>query len=273
MFTRLSTVLRSRLKRVFEVLVGFEPPPENATSLLLGVGSDGEDVFLGSCFAYSSPHIFLTATHCIRDRTSSALRVWGLTEGTEDKLIKRVINHPTADLAVLITDPSDSDFMPYRQGIEVEPGDEVHAYGFHEDTTDHGIEPLDRHFHGVVQRLFIWDIQRPYSYDAIELSFGAPPGLSGGPLYKTFLNPKTGTTHCILVGMVTGNREASIHLETITEVQNGNKHYVERIHSVTNYGIALNLAAYTKWLTKICKSVGRNKNRATGSLPSSVTTA
>jgi hypothetical protein len=73
--------------------------------------------------------------------------------------------------------------------------------------------------------------------------------------------------------MVTGNREASIHLETITEVQNGNKDYVERIHSVTNYGIALNLTAYTKWLTNICKSVVRNKNRTTGSLPSSVTTA
>jgi hypothetical protein len=187
-----------------------------------------------------------------------------------------VIIHPTADLAVLIADPADSsysDFAPYREVIEVEPGEEVHAYGFHEDTTDHGIEPLDRHFHGVVQRLFIWDIQRPYSYDAIELSFGAPPGLSGGPLYKTFLNPKTGTTHCVLVGMVTGNREASIHLETITEVQNGNERYVERIHSVTNYGIALNLSAYAKWLTKICKSVRRNKNRATGSLPSSVTTA
>jgi hypothetical protein len=270
MFKRLSAFLRSGLKRVFEVLVGFEPPPENATSLLIGVGSDGEDVFLGSCFAYSSPHIFLTAAHCIRDRTSSALRVGGLTE---DKLIQQVITHPTADLAVLTTDPSDSDFMPYRQVIEVEPGDEVHAYGFHEDTTDHGIEPLDRHFHGVVQRLFIWDIQKPYSYDAIELSFGAPPGLSGGPLYKTFLNQKTGTTHCVLLGMVTGNREASIPLATIAEVQNGNEHYVERIHSVTNYGIALNLISYTKWLTKICKSVGRNKNRATGSLPSSVTTA
>jgi hypothetical protein len=73
--------------------------------------------------------------------------------------------------------------------------------------------------------------------------------------------------------MVTGNREASIPLATIAEVQNGNEHYVERIHSVTNYGIALNLISYTKWLTKICKSVGRNKNRATGSLPSSVTTA
>jgi len=183
MLRRFATFLRSGLKRVFEVLISFEPPPENATSLLLGLGSDGEYVFLGSCFAYSSPHVFLTAAHCIRDRTSSALRVWGLTEGTEDKLIRRVITHPTADLAVLITAPSDSDFMPYRQVIAVEPGDEVHAYGFHEDTTDHGIEPLDRHFHGVAQRLFVWDIQRPYSYDAIELSFGAPPGLSGGPLY------------------------------------------------------------------------------------------
>jgi hypothetical protein len=271
MFKRLSTFLRSGLKRVLGE-IGFEPPPENATSLLFGVGSEGEDIFLGSCFAYSSSRIFLTATHCIQGRTSSALRVCGINEGTEDKLIQRVITHPTADLAVLITDPSESGFDPFREILEVEPGDEVHAYGFHEDTTDHGIEPLDRHFHGVVQRLFIWDIQRPYSYDAIELSFGAPPGLSGGPLYKSFVLPETGT-HCFLVGMVTGNREASIHLETITEVQNGNKHYVERIHSVTNYGIALNLTAYTKWLTKICKSVGRNKNRTTGSLPSSVTTA
>jgi hypothetical protein len=272
MFKRLSTFLRSGLKRVLEE-IRFEPSPESATSLLF----DGEFMFLGSCFAYSSPHIFLTAAHCIRDRTSSTLLVSCGTEDTPNNYIsiRQVIIHPTADLAVLIADPANSsysDFAPYREVIEVEPGDEVHAYGFHEDTTDHGIEPLDRHFHGVAQRLFIWEIQKPYIYDAIELSFGAPPGLSGGPLYKSFVLPRTGT-HCVLVGMVTGNREASIHLETITEVQNGNEHYVERIHSVTNYGIALNLAAYTKWLTKICKSVGRNKNRATGSLPSSVTTA
>jgi len=272
MFKRLSTFLRSGIKRVLEEIRG-KPPPENATSLLLGLGSEGEDIFLGSCFAYYFPHIFLTATHCIQSRTSSAVRVCGVDEGTEDRLIQQVVIHPTADLAVLITDPSESGFDPFRQVIEVEPGDEVHAYGFQEDTTDHGIELLDRHFHGVAQRLLTWDIQRPYSYDAIELSFGTPPGLSGGPLYKTFLNPRTGTIHCVLVGMVTANREASIHLETITEVQNGNKHYAERIHSVTNYGIALNLTPYTKWLNKLCKSVGRNKNRATGSLPLSVTTA
>ncbi len=270
MLNRLSSFLRLGLKRVFEVLFGFEPPPENATTLLLGVGGDGEDVFLGSCFAYSSPHIFLTAAHCIRDRALSTLRIWGLPE---DKLIQRVILHPKADLAVLITNPSRSDFTPYRQISEVEPGDEVHAYGFHEDTTDQGIEPLDRHFHGVVQRLFTWDILKPYSYDAIELSFDAPPGLSGGPLYKTFLLQNTGVTHYVLVGIVTGNREASIPLQTITEVQNGNKHYVERIHSVTNYGIALNLTAYTQWLSKICKRVERNKNRAAVSFPPPVTTA
>jgi hypothetical protein len=57
--------------------------------------------------------------------------------------------------------------------------------------------------------------------------------------------------------MVTGNREASIHLETTTEVQEGNQHYIERIHSVTNYGIALNLAAYAKWLTETCKAAVR----------------
>jgi S1-C subfamily serine protease len=259
MFRRFASLLRSGLKRVSEVLLLHdEPPPEEATSLLLTLRSDRKLVFLGSCFAYSSPHVFLRAAHCIRDSASSALCVSCATEDTPDKylLIRQVITHPTADLAVLIADPSDSDFTPYREVLEIEPGDEVHAYGFHEDTTNHGIEPLDRYFHGVAQRLFTWDIQKPYSYDAIELSFGAPPGLSGGPLYKSFLLERSGT-HYFLVGMVTGNREVSIHLETTTEVQEGSQHYIERIHSVTNYGIALNLAAYTKWLTKTCKGAAR----------------
>jgi hypothetical protein len=168
-------------------------------------------------------------------------------------LIQRVVTHPTADLAVLISEPSDSDFTPFKEPLlEVEPGDEVHAYGYLQDTTDHGIEPLDRHFYEVAQRVFTWDIQKPYSYDAIELSFGTPPGLSGGPLYKSFLVDRLGIQY-FLVGMVTGNREASTHLETITEVHEGSEHYSEHIHSVTNYGIAINLAPYTKWLTKACK--------------------
>lgn len=259
MFRRFATLLRSGLKRVSDVLLAdYEPPPEEATSLILTLRSDRKFVFLGSCFAYSSPQVFLTAAHCIRDSASSALCVSCATEDTPDKylLIRQVITHPTADLAVLIADPPAPDFTPYREVLEVEPGDEVHAYGFHEDTTDHGIEPLQRHFHGVAQHLLTWDIQKPYSYDAIELSFGAPPGLSGGPLYKSFLLERSGT-HYFLVGMVTGNREASIHLKTTTEVQEGSQHYIERIHSVTNYGIALNLAAYTKWLTKTCKGAAR----------------
>jgi hypothetical protein len=176
------------------------------------------------------------------------------TEDTPDKylLIRQVITHPTADLAVLIAEPSDSDFTPYREAIEIEPGEEVHAYGFCEDTTDSGPEPLDRHFHGVAQRFLTWDVQRPYSYNAIELSFAAPPGLSGGPLYKSYLSPKARTFY-LLIGMITANREASTPLETITEVQEGNQLYIERTHSVTNYGIAINLAAYTEWLTKTCR--------------------
>jgi S1-C subfamily serine protease len=258
MFRRFASLLRSGLKRVSDGLsfLHENPPPEEATSLIITLRSDRKFVFLGSCFAYSFPHVFLTAAHCIRDSASSTLRVACATKDTPDKslLVRQVITHPTADLAVLIADPSDPDFTPYREVLEVEPGDEVHAYGFHEDTTNHGIEPLDRHFHGVAQRLFTWDVQKPYSYDAIELSFGAPPGLSGGPLYKSFLLERSGT-HYFLVGMVTSNREASIHLETTTEVQEGSQYYIERIHSVTNFGIALNLAPYTEWLTKTCKGV------------------
>lgn len=256
MFKRFPIRLRSCVKRVSDfLLLNNYPPPEEATSLIFTLRSDSRIVFLGSCFAYSSPHVFLTAAHCIRDSASSTLCVSCATEDMPDKylLIHQVITHPTADLAVLIAEPSDSDFTPYREAIEVEPGDEVHAYGFHEDTTDHGIEPLDRHFHSVAQRLFTWNIQRPYSYDAIELSFGAPPSLSGGPLYKSYCSPKARTFY-LLIGMITGNREASTHLKTITEIQEGNQRYIERINSVTNYGIALNLAAYTKWLTKTCKS-------------------
>jgi S1-C subfamily serine protease len=253
MFRRFGTLLRSGLKRVSEALSSAdEPSAEWATSFIFTPRSDDKVNFLGSCFAYFSPHVFLTAAHCIRDITPSELRVRGLTEDMPDKLIRRVVNHPTADLAVLISEPSDSDFTPFREVLEVEPGEEVHAYGFHKDTTDLGIQVLDRHFHGVVQRLLTWEIQRPYSYDAIELSFGAPPGLSGGPLYQSLQLLRYGTDY-VLVGMVTGNRQASTPVRTITEVHEGSDHYIERIDHVTDYGIALNLAAYSKWLAEACK--------------------
>jgi hypothetical protein len=251
MFRRFATRLGLVLKRVLDDLsLNAYPPPEEATGCIFT--NDSKFMFLGSCFAYSSPHVFLTAAHCIRNSAPSALCVYCATEGLADIRIRHVITHPTADLAVLIGDSSDSDFRPYREAIEVEPGDEVHAYGFQEDTTDYGIEPVDGHFHGVAQRLLTWDVQSPYSYDAIELSFDAPPGLSGGPVYRFHISPK-GRPFYLLIGMVTGSREASTHLRTITEVQEGNQRIIERIHSVTDYGIAINLVAYTEWLAKTCK--------------------
>jgi S1-C subfamily serine protease len=254
MLRRFGTRLRSGLKRISEALsVNYEPSPEEASSHIFIPRSDGKVDFLGSCFAYSSPHHFVTAAHCIRDTTPSTLQVWHpFEEDALDIRISHVITHPTADLAVLISEPSDSDFTPYREVLEVEAGEEVHAYGFHKDTTDLGIQVLDRHFHGVVQRLLTWEIQRPYSYDAIELSFAAPPGLSGGPLYKSYTDSEGGTFFS-LIGMITGNRQASTPVKTITEVHEGSDHYIERIDHVTDYGIAINLAPYTKWLAKTCK--------------------
>ncbi len=231
---------------------GDEPSPEWATSFIFIPISDDKVNILGSCFAYFSRHVFLTAAHCIGDIPPSALRVWSPTEDTPHRLIRRVVTHPTADLAVLISEPPGSDFTPFREVLEVEAGEEVHAYGYQKDTTDLGIQVLDRHFHGVVQRLLTWEIQRPYSYDAIELSFGAPPGLSGGPLYQSLLPDRFGTVY-VLGGMITGNRQASTPFKTITEVHEGSEHYIERIDYVTDYGIALNLAAHSKWLAEACK--------------------
>jgi hypothetical protein len=194
---------------VSKALVVYQPSPEWATSFIFIPRSDGKVDFLGSCFAYFSPHVFLTAAHCIRDSTPSSILVWSLTEDTPHKLIDRVVTHPTADLAVLISEHSDSEFTPFREVVEVEADEEVYAYGYHKDTTDLGIQVLDRRFHGVIHRFLTWEIPRPYSYDAMELSFGAPPGLSGGPLYQCLLLPRVGTEY-VLVGMVTG-KQASLY--------------------------------------------------------------
>jgi hypothetical protein len=252
MFRRFGTLLRSGLKRVSKVFsVGYEPSPEWATSFIFIPRNDDKVDFLGSCFAYLSPHVFITAAHCIRDTTPSSIRVWSL-EDTPHKLIRGMVTHPTADLAVLIAEPSDSEFTPFREVVEVEADEEVYAYGYQKDTTDLGVQVLDRRFHGVIQRFLTWEIPRPYSYDAMELSFGASPGLSGGPLYQSLLLPRVGTEY-VLVGMVTGNRQASTPVRTITELHEGSDHYIERIDHVTDYGIALNLTAYSEWLAKACK--------------------
>ena len=56
--------------------------------------------FLGSCFAFRAPDYWVTAAHCIGDLEGNQLGVFSPT-GMPLKVARRVIRHPTADIAIL----------------------------------------------------------------------------------------------------------------------------------------------------------------------------
>lgn len=106
------------------------------------------------------------------------------------------------------------------------------------------MEPTPRYFRGSIQRLYSHQstLGKPrYEYDAVELSFGAPGGLSGGPV-----TPEADDTK--VMGLMTENFESTTYLSTRTEVWEGASDRKELVHSTINYGVAVRLDLWLEWL-------------------------
>jgi hypothetical protein len=70
-------------------------------------------LFLGTCFAYGRTTTFLTAKHCVDRGHPMALLVCSPRDN-RNRVVRRALVHPQADLAILTTDEmtSSSRFIP-----------------------------------------------------------------------------------------------------------------------------------------------------------------
>jgi hypothetical protein len=215
--------------------------PLESTAWLMARDAPGGPRFVGSCFAFRRGHWLLTAAHCVRDMTPAALGVATHRRQQELRAVEEVIVHPKADVALLRL--SEEHALPDRFAGETPTygwGVPVSAFGYPEDMDETALVPTPRYFRGNLQRMFLFRSRFGYEYEAGELSFGAPAGLSGGPVTPD-------SDYAMVMGLVAENREASTYLSTISERTTESSSYTERIHSVINYAIAVRLDPLKPW--------------------------
>jgi hypothetical protein len=167
---------------------------------------------------------------------------WGEME--EGLVAERIERHPDADLAMVkISDygPRLETFSPFRGFTEqFEVGAPVTAFGYPESATRDVAHPTPRFFRGHIQRVFAHE-RLPYRYTALELNFGAPAGLSGGPVALVEEPSK-------VVGIVADNLEVSTLLAKLDVVEANGNRYSERTERMVEYAVAVSLPDVSGWL-------------------------
>jgi S1-C subfamily serine protease len=204
--------------------------------------------FLGSCFAYRWQNRILTAAHCVRGVDPSEIAVETIPNSGFLQQAIRVHFHDSADIALIEIGGLQLGGHEMTTFADIGPvqylGSEVMAFGYPVDVLDpESNKPTPRLFKGYVQRL-VSDYQPggyKYKYDAIELNFPCPGGLSGGPVFLHG-NPAQ------VVGLVTGNVRSTTVLDAIEEGPDRKTVYRE----VISYGAALRLSEVESWLAPFC---------------------
>lgn len=226
--------------------------PFSSTAWLVHTATN-KPTFVGTCFAFRRSDRLLTAAHCVRDhaRESLAVCIHGAPD-TDRREIEEIVVHPTADIAILripagrpLDDRFAGDTNLYDWGMPVS------AFGYPEDTGESGLQPTPRYFRGNIQRMFTYSSRFGYSYQAAELSFAAPGGLSGGPVTPD-------SDYSMAMGLVAENITSTRYLYSIgeetaetTRDQITEKIYrKETVHSVIDYAIVVLLDPLVEWLDK-----------------------
>ena len=228
------------------------PQLSAATGLLLGTNARGLPVARGSCFAFRAPGWFLTAAHCVQHDSAEALSIAPYTEGwLETGLgVKQVVRHPTADLALLHAPFTYELFQPFRDvDARLEPGSDVAAFGFPEYSLADGVAPIPRLFRGYAQRLFEHRDGANHKYVGIELSFGAPGGMSGGPVASSKDSDDVS-------GVIVSNLGADATMHAMTGLDEEGHPVMREVHSVIHYGIAVDLRFVREWLDAVVPKPG-----------------
>ena len=216
--------------------------PLQATGWLVRDSAEKKSTFLGSCFAFRRLNYLLTAAHCVRDAEPASLSVHMHGDLGSRRRIKEIIIHQSADLAILRL--VDGDTLPDTFGGETNIynwGMSVSAFGYPEDTGLNGLKPTPRFFRGNIQRMFKHKSHLGYKYDAVELSFGAPGGLSGGPVAPD-------SDYSMVMGVVVENLTSTTYLATVSQEISETSSRTEVVHSMINYAIAVRLDPVTDWL-------------------------
>lgn len=217
--------------------------PLSSTGWVVRADDAGRPRFAGTCFAFRRASHFLTAAHCVHrfplGSLSISLRANRVDHGFA---IEEVVEHSSADVALLRIADGPAAFDLFLGETSVyDWGIPVSAFGYPEDTGETGLEPTPRYFRGNIQRLFKHRSHLGYRYDAAELSFGAPAGLSGGPV-----SPESDRS--MVMGVVAENFESTTYLSKITEHTTDGGTYSEHIHTMINYAVAVRLDPLKDWL-------------------------
>lgn len=224
--------------------------PLGSTGWLLDRGPDGSARFVGSCFAFRRRDHLLTAAHCVRDATETLEVCFRTESGVTTSGITDVIHHPRADVALLrlpddvaFDDMFAGDTSLYTWGIPVS------AFGYPDDMGRATAPPTPRYFRGNIQRMFPHSSHRGFAYDAAELSFSAPGGLSGGPVTPD-------SDYSMAMGIVAENLNVSRTLYSISDtttetVRRGTAERVtvtEKAYAVIDYALVVLLDPIRAWL-------------------------
>jgi hypothetical protein len=122
-------------------------------------------------------------------------------------------------------------------------GEDVWAFGFPTEISPQGgNDPQPRFFKGHIQTRYRYSDR--FNYDAVELSFPAPGGLSGGPV--AILNPND-----LLVGMVTTNHDSYTVTDSMDEIDESGKRTIIEGRKIVSYGLALALDGVDDWLDSV----------------------
>lgn len=102
--------------------------------------------FAGTCFAFRSGTLLLTAEHCVHGLEHDEITVTGARERLEPGYqVTRVKRHPSADVAALWIEQAA--FDPFRDvSMSADWGDEVAAFGYPIDTIRDQVLPTPRYF-------------------------------------------------------------------------------------------------------------------------------
>jgi hypothetical protein len=164
------------------------------------------------------------------------------------RIIRRIVLHPTSDIAILCTDPVPSDdglSIQVYQDIDDEliDGGDFIGFGYPMEGSDYAL-PVGRLFKGHFQRTFGYDPPSGGSrYLAGEMNIPAPAGSSGGPIAWSHRPDR-------LVATVTTNHDSYALLDRLEEVEKNGVVYREQISRVVSYGIAAMLVGMKEWINE-----------------------
>jgi hypothetical protein len=210
--------------------------------------------FAGSCFGFRRPGWMLTAAHVVADAEEGEVTVTILLDEIEEGIgVERIIRHESADVAILQIDNA-IEIFDYFTDISPVPemGANITAFGYPEDTQPTGPKPTPRFFKGHVQRRYRHQSHLGYDYIAAELSFGAPGGLSGGPVaHEGF--------PALALGVVAENHESSTILASRSDVLEDGGQYREETLSMINYAACVLLDPLRAWLDSHVPPEGRTE--------------